>query len=89
MRMILLMLLLLAFNPQVERGFVLDYEGNGIQVDAQGNPVDDVYNYIHYRESEAGTEIVSFFLYDPRFIGRHEDDTIFRQDFVLSKGNVL
>ena len=77
----------LAFNPRIERGFVLDTNGNGISVDAKGNPVDEVYNYTHYRENEAGTEMLSFFLYDPRFIGKHEDDTIFRQDFVLSKGN--
>ena len=87
MRIIILMLLLLAFNPQVERGYVLDSQGNGISVKADDSPVDEVYNYIHYQKNEAGTEMLSFFLYDPRFIGKHEDDTIFRQDFVLSKGN--
>ena len=77
----------LAFNPRIERGYTLDTNGNGISVDAKGNPVDEVYNYVQYAESESGTEIVSLFLYDPRYIGRHEDDSIFRKDFILSKGN--
>lgn len=77
----------LTFNPRIERGYTLDTNGNGIQVDIQNNPVDEVYNYCKYRETEPGTEIVSLFLYDPRYIFRHEDDSIFRKDFVLSKGN--
>lgn len=77
----------LAFNPRIERGYTLDTNGNGISVDVKGNPVDEVYNYVQYRETEKGTEILSLFLYDPRYIGRHEDDSIFRKDFILSKGN--
>ena len=85
--MILVILFYLMFNPRIERGYTLDTEGNGIQVNADNTPIDEVYNYCQYRESEPGTEIVSLFLYDPRYIGRHEDDSIFRKDFVLSKGN--
>lgn len=86
--MILWMILFyLAFNPRIERGYTLDVNGNGIQVNADNTPIDEVYNYCQYRESEPGTEIVSLFLYDPRYIFRHEDDSIFRKDFILSKGN--
>jgi len=77
----------LAFNPRIERGYTLDCNGNGIQVDADNNPVDEVYNYVQYAETETGTEILSVYIYDPRYIGRHEDDTIYRKDVVLSKGN--
>lgn len=91
MKILILTLLLLAFNPRLERGFVLDSEGNGISVDTQGNPVDEVYNYVCYGnwgvKAEKGTEILSIFLYDPHYIFRHEDDSIYRKDFVLSKGN--
>lgn len=73
----------LAFNPRIERGYTLDINGNGICVDFNDNPVDEVYNYVAYDTSiPKGTCIYTFYLYDPKRIGRHEDDIIFRHDFV-------
>lgn len=69
------------FRPNIDFGYCMDNNGNGILLNRDDlSPIDEYYNYIKYDDNLNGKYIYSFYLLNP--FTNYYDDIIFRYDFI-------